>query len=369
MLPRIEFDQLTFGTPEYLWLLVVPELLACVWGWRFVRRRADARRVAARRLLPVRQRLAFLGDSPFWLVLIAAVACVIFALARPQGPATILRDAGIDLVILQDASASMRVTDVPGNRWQRSVRFLRVLGNSLSWRHDRIAMAVFARIAAPQVRLTTDPNTFFFFADHLYDEPPFRLADESTWDTNLERGIHWGLRLIERDEELHGRSPNAKLFVMVSDGEAWSGEVETSLERAVDARVPLYVVGVGTLAGGRMPPFIGPDGKEERDPETPLVSRLDRPALQKIAATGGGQYFELDRDGDRNIANAIIDAGKRMAPSLGVTVEAEPLYWYFLALGSVLGGAALIFLRERTDIWMLLAGTVAVGIGLAPLLF
>ena len=52
-----------------------------------------------------------------------------------------------------------------------------------------------------------------------------------------------------------------------------------------------------------------------------------------------------------------------------LTVRVTALYWYFLALGAVLGGAALIFLRERTDIWMLLAGTVAVGVGLAPLLF
>ena len=92
MLPRIEFEQLTFGTPEYLWLLLVPALLVALWGWRFARRRADARRVVAGRVLPVRQRLAFFGDSPFWLVLIAAVASVIVALARPQGPATVLRD-------------------------------------------------------------------------------------------------------------------------------------------------------------------------------------------------------------------------------------------------------------------------------------
>ena len=58
------------------------------------------------------------------------------------------------------------------------------------------------RIATPQVRLTRDPNTFFFFLDHLEDEPPFRLEDDTTWDTNIERGIYWGLRLIDKDEEM-----------------------------------------------------------------------------------------------------------------------------------------------------------------------
>ena len=34
----------------------------------------------------------------------------------------------------QDGSASMRVKDVAGDRWQRSMRFLRTLGDSLSWK-------------------------------------------------------------------------------------------------------------------------------------------------------------------------------------------------------------------------------------------
>ena len=67
-----------------------------------------------------------------------------------------------------------------GNRWQRSMRFLRVLGESLAWQDDRMAMALFAHIAAPQVRLTKDPNTFFFFLDHLAQDSPFRLEDDTT---------------------------------------------------------------------------------------------------------------------------------------------------------------------------------------------
>ena len=110
--------------------------------------------------------------------------------------------------------------------------FLRLLGDSLSWNDDRMALTVFAHIATPQIRLTSDPNTVFFFLDHLHDRPPFRLEDDTTWDTNLEQGIAWGLRLLEKDRELHGPSPNGKLFVMLSDGESWSGEVA----RAIDAR-------------------------------------------------------------------------------------------------------------------------------------
>ena len=126
----------------------------------------------------------------------------------------------------------MRVKDVTGDRWQRVGRLPAPARRLPGWKNDRIALAVFAHIAAPQIRLTTDPNTFFFFLDHLERKPPFRLEEDTTWDTNLELGLHWGLRMIERDEEIHGPSANAKVFVMVSDGEPWSGEVEKSLDRS-----------------------------------------------------------------------------------------------------------------------------------------
>lgn len=358
MFPSISFDELRFAAPAYLWLLAIPALLILLWLWRVILRRSDIKRIGRGRIVPVSEHLATIGDLPFWLCLIVALSGVILALARPEGPANVLRQGGVDIVILQDASASMRVADVPGDRWQRSMRFLRVLGDSLSWRDDRVALCAFARIAAPQVRLTRDPNTVFFFLDHLELGPPFRLEDDSSWDTNLERGIYWGLRLIERDEELHGRSSNAKVMVVLTDGEVWSGEMERSIEMAIMRDVPIFVIGVGTLAGGRMPVYIGPDG--ERDPEQPVISQLERESLQDIARAAGGQYFELDREDDRSIANAIIDFGKRRSPSLAVSATGEPLYWYFLLYASFFVTGGLVFLRERADLYIQLAGIAVI---------
>ena len=253
----------------------------------------------------------------------------------------------------------MRTKDVAGDRWQRAMRFVRLLGDSLTWKDDRIAMALFAHIATPQIRLTRDPNTFFFFLDHLDQAPPFRLEDDTTWDTNLELGIYWGLRVIERDEELHGKSSNAKLFVLLSDGEAWSGEVAKSLQKANERQIPIFAVGVGSLAGGPLPLDALPPGTT-RDPDEPTTSHLDRESLEKIASATNGQYFELDRDGDRHIANAIIDAGKRLAPALGVVQQAEELYWWFLCGAAAFAGLGLLFMRERSELWIQLVGATAV---------
>ena len=365
---RIDLRQITFADPAVLWLLVVPLVLLCLWAWRLWQRQATRRLLVRRRLVPVKERFAPLGDLPFWLCLILASALLIVALARPRGPAVAVRQGGVDVVILQDGSASMYVKDVPGDRWRRSVQFLRVLGDSLAWNNDRIALALFAHIAAPQIRLTKDPNTFFFFIDHLDAASPFRIEDETTWDTNLEQGIYWGVRLIERDEDLHGKSPNAKVFVMISDGEAWNGEVEKALQRARDAGVPLYVVGVGTLGGGRMPKFFDREGKEVVDAQVPVTSRLDRASLQRIAQAGGGQYFELDRDGDRRIATTIIDTAKRGAPTLGASEQAEELYWRFLMLAAWLPAVGALFLRDRAELWLQLAGVIATTAAVVALL-
>jgi Ca-activated chloride channel family protein len=339
----IDWNTLEFADPRLLWLLTVPALLAIAWVRLLAVRRRDARRLAAARQVPEQERFSRFGNAFFWLLLLCASMFLIVALAQPKVVASFVRTGGADIVVLLDGSASMYVKDVDGDRWKRSVRFLRVLGDSLSWQDDRIALSLFAHIATPQVRLTRDPNTFFFFLDHLADSSPFRLEDDTTWDTNIALGIRWGLRIIEKDEEIRGPSPNAKLFVLISDGQAWSGTVEESIASAKAAGVPVFVLGVGSDIGG-----VIPDPKRSAlDPNPPVVSRLDRASLRSIAAAGGGEYFELDRGSDVDVANRLISAARRR----GATSQTEPVlqdvYWQFLAAAAVCALAAVLFLRDR----------------------
>ena len=352
-----------FGASAFLPLLVVPAGLLILWFWQLWKRRADVRAFMRRRQVPVHERPPFFGELLFWLFLILAASAALLALAKPQAVTSLVRTAGVDIVILQDGSASMHVSDVRGNRWQRSMRFLRTFGEALRWDNDRIAMALFAHMATPQIRLTKDPNTYFFFLDHLEDRSPFRLEDFGTWDTNIERGIYWGLRLIEKDEELRktagltDKSPvqtNAKAFVLVSDGQAWSGEVAKSLALAQERGVPLHVVGVGTTAGGLIP-------DPNRQPDQPLLrSVLNRPELTRVATAGGGRYFELDAQTDREIANAIIDATRRRAGTLGIQEGTQELYWNFLLAAAVFLAVGVLVLRDRVALALQLSAAVGV---------
>ncbi len=362
----IDLTRVRFEQPHYLWLLAGTAVLLAVWFRASGRRVLEARRFTATRTLPVRERFSLLGDLPSWVFFGLGCAFLALALARPIVTTSLLQTAGVDIVVLQDGSSSMRVQDVAGDRWQRSIAFLRVLGESLRWKDDRIAMSVFAHIAAPQVRLTKDPNTYFFFLDHLDQEPPFRLEDDTTWDTNIELGIHWGLRQIERDEELNGRTPSAKVFVLITDGQEWSGEAEKSIQLARTRDVPIMVVGVGTTGGGLIPEAVGMPGTPlEVTRWSPIRSVLDRASLTTIATNGGGRYLEIGRDGDREIASTIIDMTRRRAGTRGVEETTLDLYWFALAAAAICLALGVLFLRERSELWLQLAGS---GAALAALL-
>jgi Ca-activated chloride channel homolog len=362
---------ITFGAPQYLPLLGAPALLLLLWLRQAWVRRRDVSALRRRRLMPVRERLPWLGELLFWLCLIGTLALTIVALARPQTSTSLIRTAGVDFVVLQDGSASMHVNDVSrsgvlagvrgANRWQRSMRFLRTLGESLRWDDDRVALALFAHIATPQVRLTKDPNTYFFFLDHLDTGPPFRLEDDASWDTNIERGIYWGLRLFEKDEEIQGPSNNAKAFILISDGQAWSGEVAKSIALAQAQGIPVHVVGVGTTAGG-----IIPDPKRDAA-QAAIRSVLDRASLSTIATAGGGRYFEMDRESDRDIANALIDLTRRRAGGRGVQEAFDDRYREFLMLAAGLLVLGVLFLRDQGAIALQLTAGLGVLVFIARL--
>ena len=358
MIPT-QLPALQFQEPLYLWLLALPAALGALWLWQLARRRRDARAARRGRTTPVPERFALAGGLSFWLCLLLAVAALTLALARPQALVPVTRSAGADFIILQDGSASMRVSDLAPDRWQRSVAWIRTFTELLGWQDQRVALALFAHRAAPQVRLTRDPNALFFFLDHLGDEPPFRLEDDTSWDTNIEEGIYWGVQMFERDAQLHGERPSAKAFIVLSDGQAWSGEVDDALQLARDRRIRVYTVGVGTTAGGLIPQL--PAGPYDA-PEAPIHSALDRQSLRAIAEAGDGAYHELGVDSGQDIALRILGDVERRAQATHREETFTELYWYLLAIAAGLVGLGTLLLREQAQLWWQLATAAALAV-------
>jgi len=360
MIQRISIDTFSFATPLYLWLLVLPAALLVLWVWQVAARRRDAVRLRRARLVPVRERFSLIGDLGFWLSVLIAASLCIAALAGPRARIAAIRTGSADIVVLQDGSASMYVKDVEPDRWQRSIRFLRTFAGALSWKGDRVALALFAHLCSPQVRLTKDPNALFFFLDHLGEHSPFRLEDIPTWDTNIEEGIRWGLRIVEKDEELFGKSGNPRAFVVVTDGQAWSGSVAEALQQARTRSIPVYIVGFVTTGGGMIPQPATPTA----EPFAPVHSVLDRASLIELARAGGGEYFEIGNGSDRDVAFTLINRLRKRSDKADVVESFEDLYWRFLLVAGMVLCVGTLLLRRRVELAWQAAGAAAVVVAL-----
>lgn len=345
---------LHFVNPIFLNLLVVPVAIFGVWVVRLILRRLTVRNYLLKREVPVKEKYLFAGPMLFWLYLIISTACLIIALARPQKVTSVTNKNSVDLVIIQDGSASMYAQDVKPDRWGRSISWVRTLVETLAWKGDRIALTSFAYSASPMIRLTSDPNVVMFFLDHL-KKSPFPIHDDITWDTNLEEGIYWGVKILLKDERLNGPNKNPRAFIVISDGQVWSGKME-EMFKLVKNIGPVYVVGVGTSGGGDIPqPDISQQtssvnengvtvyGVKKIKP-TPIHSSLDRQSLRNIAVTSGGEYFELGTQSDIVIAARIINDVQRRKNFESQEKSWQELYWYCLLGASIFLGLGVFFL-------------------------
>ena len=115
--------------------------------------------------------------------------------------------------------------------------------------------------------------------------------------------------------------------------------------------MPLFVVGVGTTAGGVIPEPKRATGRGRCRRHSIAAS------LAVIATAGGGRYFELDRDSDRDIANAIIDATRRARRRAATsTRHARALLVGAVARRRGFLGLGVLFLRDRARSALQLGG-------------
>ena len=120
--------------------------------------------------------------------------------------------------------------------------------------------------------------------------------------------------------------------------------------------MPLNVIGVGTTVGGIIPDPLRGQGQPA------IRSFLNRAELSRLATTGGGRYFELDRETDRDIANTIIEQTRRQAGTRGLQEGTRDLYWNFLFAAAGFLGLGVLFLRDRVALALQLSAATAVFI-------
>lgn len=274
---------MSFAAPQNFWLLLlVPAMLVFFWwSWR-VRQRLMAQFIQAR-LLP--GLIAGVSETRQKIragLLIGAVVCFVFALARPQWGyfQEEVAQRGLDIVVAIDTSKSMLATDITPNRLTRAK--LAALGLMQEAKSDRLGLVAFAGSAFLECPLTVDDSAFEQSVQAL------DVNSISEGGTSLSSAIDTAAKAFKEGD-------NYKVLVLFTDGEDNdTGALEAAKSAGKDG-LKIFTVGIGTAAGELLQ-IKDSSGNNEyvRDDQGNVVkSHLNEALLRQISEATGGSYYSL----------------------------------------------------------------------------
>src|SRR6516162_5258772 len=229
---------MSFAHPQILWLLLVfpPALLAFFW-WSLRKRQQMMTRFIESRLLaglvsgisPARRKLRL-------ALLLAAVVCIILALARPQWGFTWqeVKQKSVDIVVAIDTSKSMLAQDIAPNRLARAK--LAAMDLMQVAKGDRLGLVAFAGSAFLQCPLTID-------------DVAFRQSVESLDVNTIPQGGTAVAEAIDVALTAFKEGDNHKVLVLMSDGEDHDSGAAEAAKHAAAAGLRIYTIGIGTPEG------------------------------------------------------------------------------------------------------------------------
>lgn len=273
-----------FEHPNVLWLLLaVPPALALVFWWsEHVRRKLLTQFVEARLLATLTAGISPARRKFRFSLFIAAVALLIVAIARPQRGFDLeeVEQRGLDVVVAVDTSKSMLATDVLPNRLGRAK--LEALELMQTAKADRLGLVAFAGDAFLACPLTIDDTAFQQSVQALdvNSIPQGGTALAAAIDTALtafkEKGQH-------------------KALVLFTDGEDNDEGALAAAEKAAQAGLKIFTIGIGSAEGTLVQIPDGNGGTDYvRDEKGQVVkTKLNESLLQQIAAATGGFYLPL----------------------------------------------------------------------------
>lgn len=213
-----------------------------------------------------------------------------------------IEQKGVDLLIALDLSRSMNTEDIRPSRLEKAkFEISRLIQQSEG---NRIGLLVFTGEAFLQSPLTLDHSALRMFLD-VSDtrqmptsttnfKSAFEMASQAfrTMEAKQENG--------ENDRpiaEIPKSDQAANVLLLISDGEDQSEGFEDALKQLTDEQITVFSVGIGSQTGGPIPVYDEESGRllgYHRSQDGSVVnSKLQRDALQNIAALGEGEYYEI----------------------------------------------------------------------------
>ena len=218
---------------------------------------------------------------------------------------------GNDVVFVLDISPSMAAKDMDGlTRFQAACKVIQyILEQNSGSSFGLVGMASDAVLAVPP---TTDRTTFL---ERMNALTIGALGEGSAIGTGLGMAVF----------HLSTSSAPEKCIILLTDGENNAGSIhpETAAEIAVEYKIKLYTVGIGTK--GNVP-------LEYTDPVTGKVSsgfldsKFDSAPLQKLALLTGGRYFSGETVNELSSALNSINVHEQVDQSYQLKTIDECLY-------------------------------------------
>jgi len=310
------------------WFFIVPALIA---GWTLrgrylsaVRRRAPI----APRFAPLSRRSTRTRSAAGLGVAIAGAGALVLALLRPQAIVT-LRTPEYerqDLIVMLDRSISMRAHDVAPSRFSRATLELRNFLRHKPEGIDRVGLVGFADASVILSYLSGDADSLSFYLDWIDADPTVFFG------TNIGAALQSAREVAAKD---HRRTK--KLYVLVSDGEDYGGELDRALARFRADGARIHCIGIGSDASVPIP-VPRPDGREGwlRDDDGRLVqTKFDESTLRRVALATGGRYFRSTTGGDLARGLAAVVSSERTLAGWRTTAQYRDLYPLALGAGAV----------------------------------
>ena len=271
-----------FENPQYLTLLLALAVLVLLHYYALYRQKCNLRRYGDPELLKdllidvskVRPELKF------WLA-IAALACFIIALARPQyGTKIETRERqGIEAIVCLDVSNSMMAQDVKPNRLDKAKMMLSNMVDGM--KDDKVGLVVFAGQAFTQLPITSDYVSAKMFLETIN---PQMIAVQGT---DVAAAINLAMRSFTQQENV------SRAIFLITDGEDNEGGAIEAAKEAANHGVRVYILGIGDPAGAPIP-MPGSNQYITDEEGNVVVSKLNEDMCREIAKAGNGSYIYVD---------------------------------------------------------------------------
>ncbi len=309
----------------FIALLAIPVL----W-WLFRLLNSWKRKTAARIGDPhlVSQLTSTFSATRFRLkffIILFALFLLVAGMANPRmrGEAEKVTRQGVDVMIVLDVSKSMLARDVKPSRLDKAKQLLFRLVDQLP--NDRIGIILFAGRAYMQMPLTTDHGAAKMY---ISDAGPQAVP---TQGTEFTEAMQMAAGSFNRNEHKY------KSVVLISDGEDHDPEGIKTAKKLADEGIMVNTVGIGSPEGSQI---IDPETNVPKKDESGnlIISKLNEPELQNIAAATSGGYVRLD-----NVEEAANSVARRL-DSIEKRSLTENEFINYKNFFAWFAGAALIFL-------------------------